>query len=161
MGGNPGLPKIFFWSCLNTGEKTGFGKREGRESGFKTCPKISWYTVPGPSLYPQIIHSYIGFFHYKPSFLGYHYSWKHPYGCFRKSWALFWSTGLVTWSILPFSGNDSAGYQTTVRVAMIRQPDRIKIHQDARHQAISCNIVAYCSIWVFPKIGKHPKMDGL
>ena len=29
---------------------------------------------------PQIIHLFIGVFHYKPSILGYPYFWKHPWG---------------------------------------------------------------------------------
>ena len=35
--------------------------------------------VSGNRGYPQIIH-FNRIFHYKPSILGYHYFWKHPYG---------------------------------------------------------------------------------
>ena len=55
-------------------------------SGFATCGRfLKWW-------YPQIIH-FNRDFHYKPSILGYHYSWKHPCMSLSGSFCCFFLGG--------------------------------------------------------------------
>ena len=68
--------------CLEskTGENTGYG------APVLQCHEMQYYDSKGSLIYgwfqelwyPQIIQ-FNKVFHYKPSILGYHYFWKHPY----------------------------------------------------------------------------------
>ena len=110
----------------------------------------------------------IGFFHYKPSILGYHYVWKHPY--FKRSifkpqslWTIFHFTSRkkmgMTKHILAaalFKKTINIWYRFNISVSMIRPKNGwvffMKIHPKR---------IEYSGIWVFPKIVGFPSKSSL
>ena len=57
--------------------------RSFREGGLWSLQKERWGCSKNRGFSPQIIH-FNKVFHYKPSILGYHNFWKHPYGPSKK-----------------------------------------------------------------------------
>ena len=81
--------------------------------------------------YPQIIH-FNRVFHYKPSILGYHYFWKHPYGL--RWWYFFhclptWKFAEISsWSFLKGRLKLIATSQHCIRTMLLR-PTNLPVDQ--------------------------------
>ena len=74
---------------------------------------------------PQIIHFNMGF-HYKPSILGYHYFWKHPYGNTKNPLWQWWVLQ-SQWAIYPImvvlSGYHQSLWKTLQEIPKKTQPN--------------------------------------
>ena len=61
-----------------------------------TTVEFSWIWVfPKMVRFPSKSSILIGFFHYKPSILGYPYFWKHPFAANEELWWDFWGASKV------------------------------------------------------------------